>query len=497
MQSIQRFRMIVTSRIGNYVKKIVSVFLLLPFSAFTQNIGINLDGSAPETGVMLHVKGANLKATTAFQNIFQVSTSDATSSQLKMRLGLNTHTTAASRYSALELADLASPTVYRPLVLQPSGGQVGIGTNSVVPSAYLHINPTSTSTANTTNFESGIHHNINPALTMATWKGIHISAPGGTGTITNKFAFVTESGAGNVGIGTSTPGAQLEVNGQVKITGGSPAAGNVLMSDATGLASWSAYVSPDVWADAGTYIYPAGGASKNVSIGTTSAHTSKLYVYNNSSWPSSGTTTLFLNDNSVSTTAALILDLDFVSATSATSDDKFIRFMRNGNEVGSVNTQVVYSTFTGGHIGHSYVNGTDWEPGMIVCVSEDSLFPAAGKSAFYINVSAHAYDKSAIGVFTGIEKEHNRLGMDPAKCAYSYNALGDGLILVTDQGGDIRIGDYITTSDLPGYGMKQNDDLIHNYTVAKATDTVDWSKVPVDTRWGFKWKLVSCTYHGG
>jgi hypothetical protein len=43
---------------------------------------------------------------------------------------------------------------------------------------------------------------------------------------------------GNVGIGTTSPGAKLEVNGQVKITGGSPGAAKVLTSDASGLASW-------------------------------------------------------------------------------------------------------------------------------------------------------------------------------------------------------------------------------------------------------------------
>lgn len=43
---------------------------------------------------------------------------------------------------------------------------------------------------------------------------------------------------GNVGIGATAPGAKLEVAGQVKITGGDPAAGKVLTSDATGLATW-------------------------------------------------------------------------------------------------------------------------------------------------------------------------------------------------------------------------------------------------------------------
>jgi hypothetical protein len=44
--------------------------------------------------------------------------------------------------------------------------------------------------------------------------------------------------AGNVGIGTTNPGAKLDVAGQIKITGGSPGAGKVLTSDASGLASW-------------------------------------------------------------------------------------------------------------------------------------------------------------------------------------------------------------------------------------------------------------------
>jgi hypothetical protein len=50
----------------------------------------------------------------------------------------------------------------------------------------------------------------------------------------------------NIGIGTSTPTAKLEVNGQVKITGGTPAAGQVLTSDASGLATWEPVPAPAV-----------------------------------------------------------------------------------------------------------------------------------------------------------------------------------------------------------------------------------------------------------
>jgi len=45
---------------------------------------------------------------------------------------------------------------------------------------------------------------------------------------------------GNVGIGMTAPTARLEIDGQIRIRGGTPAAGSVLTSDGTGLAVWAA-----------------------------------------------------------------------------------------------------------------------------------------------------------------------------------------------------------------------------------------------------------------
>ena len=49
------------------------------------------------------------------------------------------------------------------------------------------------------------------------------------------------------------------------------------------------------------------------------------------------------------------------------------------------------------------------------------------------------------------------------------NSVGEGGILVCNQNGNIKNGDLIVTSDKPGIGMKQKDDIIRNSTVAKAT----------------------------
>jgi hypothetical protein len=70
-------------------------------------------------------------------------------------------------------------------------------------------------------------------------------------------------GNGNVGIGTNAPAATLDVNGQVKISGGSPGDGKVLVSDANGVASWS-----NSSINTGAFAYSGGGTPQVIPSGT-------------------------------------------------------------------------------------------------------------------------------------------------------------------------------------------------------------------------------------
>jgi hypothetical protein len=82
---------------------------------------------------------------------------------------------------------------------------------------------------------------------------------------------------GNTGIGTLNPSSRLEVNGQLKITGGNPGMGKILTSDDNGLASWQESAS-NIWQENDGSIYYNSG---NVGIGLINP-TGVLELYGNS-----------------------------------------------------------------------------------------------------------------------------------------------------------------------------------------------------------------------
>jgi len=55
------------------------------------------------------------------------------------------------------------------------------------------------------------------------------------------------------------------------------------------------------------------------------------------------------------------------------------------------------------------------------------------------------------------------------------NSVGEGAIWVSNIGGNLESGDYITTSNIAGYGQKQESDSLKNYTVAKITMDCDFN----------------------
>ena len=70
------------------------------------------------------------------------------------------------------------------------------------------------------------------------------------------------------------------------------------------------------------------------------------------------------------------------------------------------------------------------------------------------------------------------------------NALGEGEVNVCGENGNIAAGDLIVTSSTAGKGMKQSDDILRSYTVARAREGITFASAS-------EVKLCACIYLSG
>jgi hypothetical protein len=145
------------------------------------------------------------------------------------------------------------------------------------------------------------------------------------------------------------------------------------------------------------------------------------------------------------------------------------------------------------------------EKGLIVSAKKNQFVKlngfAVGEEAITIDeslpivsLSNVVQDKACFGVVSSIEKSTPRRSQivngiisdtkkEKGDNRAIVNSVGEGAIWVVDTNGPLESGDYITTSNVVGYGQKQDDDILHNYTVAKITMDCDFtgSNVTVQT----------------
>lgn len=85
-------------------------------------------------------------------------------------------------------------------------------------------------------------------------------------------------------------------------------------------------------------------------------------------------------------------------------------------------------------------------------------------------VSCENYSRDfTIGAFNTIQEQEDNINR------VLVSKTGIQSVWVCDLNGTLNVGDYITSSDIPGYGMKQDDDLKHNYTGPKILHKCNFS----------------------
>jgi hypothetical protein len=102
-----------------------------------------------------------------------------------------------------------------------------------------------------------------------------------------------------------------------------------------------------------------------------------------------------------------------------------------------------------------------------------------------VNLSSKSKDKSCFGVISTSEDPEKRtdscgifvsvFDKEIGDTRVYINSVGEGAIWVSDANGVLESGDYITTSSIRGYGMKQDSEFLSNYTVAKITMDCDFN----------------------
>jgi hypothetical protein len=102
-----------------------------------------------------------------------------------------------------------------------------------------------------------------------------------------------------------------------------------------------------------------------------------------------------------------------------------------------------------------------------------------------VSISANAYDKKCFGVICKSEDPEKRTdGMGNILCSLGkelgdtrvyINSVGEGAMWVMNTAGALESGDYITTSNVAGYGQRQESEFLANYTVAKITMDCDFN----------------------
>jgi len=151
--------------------------------------------------------------------------------------------------------------------------------------------------------------------------------------------------------------------------------------------------------------------------------------------------------------------------------------------------------FTGQH--RSLMNtsiGTSHD-GLIVSATNkiinvnNSITPTISESLPYCVITNTDNDKKVFGVISNKEdNEHSReYGSGNFVSVFEkenineermyINSVGEGAVWVSNKNGSLEIGDYISSTTIPGYGGKQtlNEEFLTRHTVAKMTCDCDFS----------------------
>ena len=399
-----------------------------------------------------------------------------------------------------------------------TSGYVGIGTNS--PTAPLHIyneHPDMLYLENTGTLKSSIRLSVSDKP----WEfGCRSNGAFYVYDNTNSAYRMLVSAGGNVGIGTISPSSKLHVAGDIHSTTGITvgASSDTTILNAGGIEICKTSGNPLIdFKTTSTDDYDFRISQQSNQLVFTSATSARSFTFDGAygsfglhkSSPEGRLHIKQTVDDSggdLNYYSYAAINIERAASTSKWSihhtSQQDLRFYYNRNSKALIRdngTDDTYLNFTGQHRCFNEFSNASNLVGMIVCSKSNkyvnfdfSQSPTINECLPVITLSNMACDKSCFGVISGKEDSGNRTTSSGAITTFLeqesgdnrvfVNSLGEGAIWVSNLNGNLESGDYITTSNISGYGQRQDSEFLANYTVAKITIDCDFNPQMVPKR---------------
>jgi len=221
----------------------------------------------------------------------------------------------------------------------------------------------------------------------------------------------------------------------------------------------------------------------------------KIVAYDNATGDYFGHSVAMNSDGSRAVVGALVEDPNNISGAGSVYifEAPVLTALVSSTPISAAGTTL---SFTGQHV---CVPEGPVSPGLVVSANKNRYVSLNGtlttgvgairssESLPVVSLSNIANDRSVFGVVDRLEQggtteRRQVLGATVVTAQKELgdtrvivNSLGEGAIWVADTNGPLVSGDYMTTSNITGYAQKQDDDILHNYTVAKITMDCDFN----------------------
>ena len=270
---------------------------------------------------------------------------------------------------------------------------------------------------------------------------------------------------GNVGIGTTTPGYKLDVNGSLRLQPSTvPTGANGVIYYDSSVNKFKFYengawldLAAGYWGVSGNNIYNTNSA--NVGIGTAGGASYRLDVQDNQA---ANYVAAIQNLSATTTADGLLINLGIANA-SRNAENYFIGFAGAGVVAGKIQggaSAVIYNTVGADLAEYFLIADSDSPPEKGDLVT----FATQTKRAVRKTESQNDDPIGIVSTSPGFVGGGPLCQIDDQNCDENYqknnvlvSLVGQTLVKVSLENGEIKIGDYLASSNVPGVAMKATE----------------------------------------